>query len=72
MNHFFYLKKKCFILKILIFFVFDKSTNFKMNDVSQTLLSSRSYNFNCFFAILGNIKLKFGQKLVQFRTKIST
>ena len=34
-------------------------------------ISVRSYNVDCFFRILGSIKMNFGQILVHFMTNIS-
>ena len=50
-------------------FCFDKSTNFKICDVIIGILANRSYAFDCFFKILGSIKIKFGQIIVK-RTAI--
>ena len=64
MNQIFYLKKKLsFVLKMVNFFIFDESTNFKNRDVMIGIIAHERYAFNCFLRILGIIKMKFGRIL---------
>ena len=65
------MKKKCFIFKIFGFLCFDESTNFKISDVTIGIFANRSYTFDWFFRILGSIKIKFGQIIVQLMANIS-
>ena len=57
--------------KKVLFSRYDEPTYFKICDATQTKLHIRSYNFNCFFIILGSIKIKFAQILMQIMTNIS-
>ena len=68
---FFYLKKKCFILKILRFFVFWNSQVPKSEMSSQALLHKRSYSYAYFFCILSTMKMKCCQILVCCMTRTS-
>ena len=68
---FFYLKKKCFILKILRFFVFWNSQVPKSEMSSQALLHKRSYSYAYFFCILSTMKMKCCQILVCCMTHTS-